>query len=139
MPICEALLKYGYSGFSLEILVYCDSSEVLEREDHFLNLLNPEYNNAKYASAPFLGRKHSEKSRAQISAFRKGKYKGFEIRCLVKLNQWLRPETRAKISAAMFGITRSEETLCKLSALNKGTKHPLFGKTRSVASPCNNF
>lgn len=25
MPICSALLKYGYSGFSLEILEYCET------------------------------------------------------------------------------------------------------------------
>src|SRR5258706_1670692 len=29
MAICKSLLKYGYSGFYLEILEYCDSSELL--------------------------------------------------------------------------------------------------------------
>lgn len=31
LAICRALLKYGYSNFSLEILEYCDPSEVLTR------------------------------------------------------------------------------------------------------------
>jgi group I intron endonuclease len=34
MAICRALLKYGYRSFSLEILEYCEPSELLEREDH---------------------------------------------------------------------------------------------------------
>ena len=48
-------------------------------------------------------------------------------------------ETRLKLSAAnkgdkhpMFGKTRSAETRLKLSAANKGEKNPMFGKTRSA-------
>jgi hypothetical protein len=41
MAICKSLLKYGYSGFYLEILEYCDSSELLTREKHFMDLLKP--------------------------------------------------------------------------------------------------
>ena len=32
MTICKALLKYGYSNFSLEILEYCDRDKVINRE-----------------------------------------------------------------------------------------------------------
>ena len=42
--ICSALLKNGYSGFSLEILEYCEPSEVIAREQYYLERLNPEYN-----------------------------------------------------------------------------------------------
>jgi group I intron endonuclease len=38
--IHEALLNYGYSNFSLEILEFCESSEVLSREQYYLDLLN---------------------------------------------------------------------------------------------------
>jgi group I intron endonuclease len=42
--INNALLKYGYSNFTLEILEYCDPSEAISREQYYLDSLNPEYN-----------------------------------------------------------------------------------------------
>lgn len=39
--ICKALLKYGHSVFTLEILEYCEPSEVIAREQHYINLLEP--------------------------------------------------------------------------------------------------
>ena len=47
--ICFALVKYGYSNFSLSILEYCDRTEVISREQYYLDLLNPPYNILKYA------------------------------------------------------------------------------------------
>jgi hypothetical protein len=59
MAISKALLKYGYLNFKLEILdkkiyiyflikyiyfIYCDSDNVIEREQYYLDLLKPEYN-----------------------------------------------------------------------------------------------
>lgn len=67
MPISKALLKYGYSNFSLEILEYCESSETILREQYFLDLLNPEYNVLKIAGST-LGYKHSEEALAKIKA-----------------------------------------------------------------------
>jgi hypothetical protein len=59
MLINRALLKYGYSSFSFEILEYCGKDETLKREDHYLKLLKPDYNIATDTLAPMLGRKHS--------------------------------------------------------------------------------
>jgi group I intron endonuclease len=47
--ISRALIKYGYSGFSLEILEYCEKSVLLEREQYYLDKLNPPYNILKIA------------------------------------------------------------------------------------------
>ena len=44
MLIYKALLKHGYSNFKLEILEYCDRTNVLDREDYYLKLVKPEYN-----------------------------------------------------------------------------------------------
>lgn len=44
MLIYRALLKYGYSMHSLEILEYCDKSSLIQREQYYLDLLKPEYN-----------------------------------------------------------------------------------------------
>jgi group I intron endonuclease len=41
MNICKALLKHGYSNFSLEILEYSEVSELLIREKHYWDILNP--------------------------------------------------------------------------------------------------
>lgn len=70
--ICSALLKNGYSGFSLEILEYCEPSEVIAREQYYLERLNPEYNILKNAGSP-LGRKHSEETKAKMSAANQGR------------------------------------------------------------------
>jgi group I intron endonuclease len=84
MLICRALLKYGYSGFSLEILEYCELSERLERENHYFKLLKPEYNILKVAGSN-LGHKHTEESRAKMAAWERSE------------------EMKAKISVSMIG------------------------------------
>jgi hypothetical protein len=45
---------------TLEILEYCKIEDLLERENHYFNILKPEYNISKESSSPILGRKHSE-------------------------------------------------------------------------------
>jgi hypothetical protein len=42
--ICNALLTYGYTNFSLEILKYCDNKSLAEREQYNIYLFQPEYN-----------------------------------------------------------------------------------------------
>lgn len=59
MVIYQALLKYGYSNFTLEILEYCEPSNVIAREQFYLDLLCPEYNLLKTAGSR-LGYKCSE-------------------------------------------------------------------------------
>jgi group I intron endonuclease len=71
MLICRALLKHGYSNFTLEILKYCSPEKCIKWEQLFLDLLNPEYNILKNAYSS-LGYKHSAESRAKISATVKG-------------------------------------------------------------------
>jgi group I intron endonuclease len=66
--INQALLKYGYANFSLEILEYCESSEAINREQYFLDLLKPEYNILKIAGS-WLGHKHSPETIAKIKAW----------------------------------------------------------------------
>lgn len=59
MIIYKALLAYGYENFTLEILEYCEPASILEREQYYLDTLNPEYNILKVAGSS-LGYKHSE-------------------------------------------------------------------------------
>lgn len=44
-PIHNALLKYGFNNFSLEILEYCENGiDLVKREQYYFYLLKPEYN-----------------------------------------------------------------------------------------------
>ena len=55
MTICQALLKYGYSNFSLEIFEYCDLSECIKKETHYIEKLKPEYNIQLFPNTPMFG------------------------------------------------------------------------------------
>jgi group I intron endonuclease len=80
----RALLKYGYSNFSLEILEYCERENCIERENYYLDLLKPEYNilsvagsnlgfkHSEETKAKFFLRKHSEETRRKMSESKKG-------------------------------------------------------------------
>lgn len=59
--IYRALLKNGYSNFSLEILEYCSPENTILREQYYIDLLKPEYNILKTAGS-LLGFKHSEET-----------------------------------------------------------------------------
>lgn len=62
MYISRALLKYGYSGFKLEILEYCAPEKCIEREQYYIDIVKPKYNVLLTAGSP-RGRKHTEEAR----------------------------------------------------------------------------
>jgi len=74
MPICRALVKHGHYNFSLEILEYCEVSDLLIREKHYISLYKPKYNIVQYPTLnPMSGRQHSEKTKQIMSDAKKGK------------------------------------------------------------------
>jgi hypothetical protein len=109
MLICRALLKYGYSNFSLEILKYCSRAKCIKWEQFFFDLLKPEYNILKIAGSS-LGRNHSEKSRGKISASLLG----------IKKSE----ETRAKMAASQMDNSQIVEVTDL--ELNSKTSYPSF-------------
>jgi hypothetical protein len=67
--IDRALLKYGFSNFSMEILEYCDEKELLlKREQYYLDNLKPQYNIVETAGST-LGYKHTEESIEKMRNF----------------------------------------------------------------------
>ena len=68
MAINKALLKYGYSQFSLSILEYCEVDELMIKEKYYLNLLSPKYNKLKEPGSPSRGSgwKHSKETKAKM-------------------------------------------------------------------------
>jgi group I intron endonuclease len=117
-PIKDALIKYGHKNFTLEILEYCPPTKLLEREQFYLDSLEPEYNILKYAYS-LLGYKHSpeniEKLKNKIvssehkkllSSIHKGKLVSLDTRNKLaiatanyKKNNPLTPEALADIRA----------------------------------------
>ena len=55
MAINIALLKYGYTNFSLTILDICDIDDLMSREKHFFEVYSPEYNILKIPGSPTRG------------------------------------------------------------------------------------
>ena len=69
--IYDALLKYGYDDFTLEILEYCNIDILIEREQYYINHFKSEYNILK-ATNSRLGIKHSLEIRILMSNKKKG-------------------------------------------------------------------
>lgn len=116
MHIYNALLHHTHSAYSLTILEYIDISNlskdearklILEREQHYIDLLNPIYNILKKAGSS-LGYKHTQESLAKLSLANLGEAHPF------------------------YGKFHSEETIAFLSEINKGENHPSFGKSASA-------
>jgi len=110
--INKALIKYGYSKFSLTILEYCDKSNLLLREQYYFDKLNPQYNILKKAGSS-RNFKHSEDTKAKISKSLKGI-------CVMKKS----------VSFDRFYIKETK----KLISLKKKDNNTLFGKTYSKDS-----
>jgi group I intron endonuclease len=137
MYIYNALLHHGYSAFSLTILEYINISNlnvketgklILEREQHYLDTLQPEYNILKIAGNS-LGYKHSKEALAKISKAVKGenhpmlgKTHSFETRNLMSKNH----------SRYMLGRTHSPETILKMIKARTAENNPNFGKYKKV-------
>ena len=111
-PIHNALLLYGHSNFSLEILEICEKHDTISREQYYLDLLKPDYNILQQAGSS-LGYLHNEETLAKMSSSRtREKHPMFG-----KLHS---EETRAKMSATSKGRTQNEETRAKISSSKTG-------------------
>jgi group I intron endonuclease len=128
MLINKAFLKYGYSNFKLEILEYCEPSKCIEREQHFIDAVQPEYNILKTAGSS-LGFQHTEESKRKMSEAQReiDNYGRF------KKGHQHTEEVKKRISAAKLGISLSEYTRRRMSAARKG-KTKIEGSGRPSVS-----
>lgn len=131
--ICRALLKHGYSKFKLEILEYCDQGSVIEREQYYIDLLNPEYNILKVAGSLF-GYKHTPESlekMREIALNRSDETKAKLREAALGKTYNHTEETKIKLRNAILGKNRTfgtEETKEKLKTIQSNrTKHPVPG------------
>ena len=124
MPICKALLKYGYAEFSLEILEYCSTDVLLKKEQYYFDKCKPEYNILKIAGSP-LGYKHSEAAKKLIG--------------LASKNRIVSESSRDIRSKSLIGITFDDKRVDKMRLSNTFIKSVLLtntetGKTQEFSS-----
>lgn len=126
--IYNGLLKYGYNNFSLDILEYCEPNVLIEREQHYLDLLKPKYNILKIAGNR-LGFKHSEAT--------KDKMRGINNHFFGKTHT---DKTRQMIGLSLRSIIRTNnkpkvlklETKLKLSLRTRGVSVKVFDKSNNL-------
>ena len=117
--ILSSIQKYGYSSFSLDILEYCNSSELLNKEQYYIDLLKPNYNILKTAGSS-LGRVLSEETKEKIALSITGKVHSDLV--------------KQKMSITRTGLLKTEETKKILSELRKGQIGHFTGKQHSEES-----
>lgn len=145
--IYKALLFHGYSSFTLMILEYINISNldknkikdlILEREQYYIDTLNPEYNILKVAGNS-LGYKHLEESLIKMSGSNNPMFgktgennpffgKTHSIEALEKMRKPKSNLHKIKLAKINIGRTHLKETLLKMSEAKKGENHPNYGK-----------
>lgn len=140
--------KYGEAAFSFCCLERCDVEYLLIREQHWLDMVTPEYNILRVAGRPIghvvseetrrkisermKGIVHSEAVRKKIAATLRGRKVPREVvekgaRTRAGMKGWSpSPEQRSKISASLRGRKaglRSLSTRLKIAAKATGRKH----------------
>ena len=136
MYIYKAILKYGYSNFSLEILEYCEPNLLISREQYYIDLLEPEYNILKIAYSS-LGFKHSLYTRAKMSFNNTGinlplygKKPTYETR--IKIGKALRSNSMIDITP---NLDRNQSKLNPLSLLNYSKLNiKVFDKYKNIVN-----
>lgn len=106
--IYNAILKYNLSNFSLEILEYCKKEFIIEREQYYMNIFNPEYNILKKAGSR-LGHKLSEETKNKLSTALRGRKLSVNLNSSSKFNlnsiKKITDLTKLKLSSRSQGIT----------------------------------
>ena len=135
---------YNKDNFEFRVLAILESSEILKVENLLLNTGKYIYNIATNASAPMLGKKHSEETKRIISEKSK-KYSGHKqtdetkqklrianlgkhlsdaqkAKISKSIRERMNDEYKKKMSMALKGHIVSEETRNKISIANTGKK-----------------
>lgn len=151
MAIYRALLKYGYSNFQLDILEFTSREKALEREQHYLDILNelgsPCYNLLKIAGS-LLGYKVKEETKARLRVANLGAKnpnfgKSHSQEILKKISESTSGENHYTASkglpgnSAFKGKTHSGDTKYKMSIAKLGANNPNFGKTMTEEAKLN--
>jgi group I intron endonuclease len=122
--------KYGKIDLQFSILEFCPKESLIEREQFYIDTLQPEFNICQIAGSNF-GIKLSEEIKQKISKAMLGKKSGM-------FGKHQSEETKQKMSLAKqgknnpnYGRSFSKETRQKMSERQKGEKSPWWGNHHS--------
>jgi group I intron endonuclease len=125
-------LKYGYSGFKLEIIEYCNKDDLLNREQYYMDLLKPKYNVYKIAGSS-LGYKHTEETVAKLKAIGKNRIILEEERARVgKIHLCCSEESKQKARERILEINRAKARSVEVT--NVFTNEKIFYPTIKEAA-----
>lgn len=119
--------KYGKPDLAFSILTTCEKDELIQKEQFFIDSINPWFNIAKVAGNPMLGRHQSEETKNKLSKLKTGvrmSVEAIEKSRQARLGIKQSPETIAKRVAKNTGKKRTEETKKKMSVWQKGKPKP---------------
>ena len=132
----NAFDKYDADAFDFSVAEFVDDKSMLiEREQHYIDTLHPEYNISPTAGNT-LGMIPDEETRQKMSLthrlrwenvdpeIRQGYRERAQARNILRRGKKLTPEHRAKVSEAGKGRIKSPEERAKLSAALKGRIRP---------------
>jgi group I intron endonuclease len=110
--LLRAFWKYGKDSFTWEVIEECSEDILWEREQHYLDALQPfnekGYNSARVVKAPMTGKKHTLEDRQKMSRVQKARnYKHTE-------------EHKQYLSELFKGRKRSPESVARGAAKIKG-------------------
>lgn len=116
------IIKYGIDDLQFGIIEFCDKDKLIEREQYWIDKIQSEFNIAKVAGSPMLGRKHTEETKLKMSLASKGKPKSEEhIRHFMENN-------------GMLGKHHTEESNKKNREHNLGKNNGFYGKHHTEES-----
>lgn len=128
--------KYGEADLMFSIILGCEISELIEKEQFFLDIYKPYFNCCEYARN-CQGYHPTEETRAKLRAARKGKRPNLghrhteetiERMSAAKRGKKKSPETRERMSRAFMGNKNwlgrkhTEETRRRMSEAQKGKR-----------------
>ncbi len=123
----EDAKKYGADSFCFEVIEYCDEDKLLEREQHYFELLMPQYNVWK-SIYDGTGRTYTNAQLKYFKTLNKGprnlpEHSNSLKKAWVKRREkYSKEELSKKMAEARRGILHSEETKKMMSERRKG-KH----------------
>jgi hypothetical protein len=112
--------KHGELAFEFKVLVYTEPEENIRLENLLLSADSCEYNIAKDAKRPQLGRPRSERVKQKLSKINSGENHP-------QYGTLHSDETRRKLSVANTGNRHTEETKRKISKATAGENNPMYG------------
>lgn len=117
--------KHGEEAFDFVVLEECSVEQLIEREQHYMDMYLDKYNCAPLAGSS-LGRKASPEARANMSAAQTGRKHTPEAKAKMSASQKARgvrtltPEHRANIGAAGKGRVATDEARANMSKAQMG-------------------